>query len=389
MAHTELIQTQYNKALRYYLLTKYNHAATTCVKALEQIPVVNTITIKQDEYDTLRVQLWILYLNTLTITLINNSNNNNNQALSSRRLIKQFGLPLSSAESFELVTLSVWDLVLKNHGNIAGNCDPRIISAYLMTTLKLNVPTIGRQIAEQWFATLSDNKLDHLSSFQGQEDTNDVFMISYLELIDVYSTRTLPESNDFESAKSFIEYNSFISDEKKESILGIIQTIRDDQQKEQEKKKKLELQKKEAEKAAQLAKQAAIEKERQQKELEKEKMRLEAEQLRKQQQKEKERQQQQQSVSSSTTTRSTSSSERSLSSTSTPKTVSEQSLQMVKSWMNQLTTTGSTAYVAVLIVFFALLSLLRGPRSRLSNVLKLVLTKFWQTIQMGTKVTYM
>lgn len=88
-------------------------------------------------------------------------------------------------------------------------------------TLKLNVPTIGRQIAEQWFATLSDNKLDYLGSFQGQDDTNEIFMISYLELVDIYVTRILPESNDFESAKSFIEYNSFISDEKKEVIYKI------------------------------------------------------------------------------------------------------------------------------------------------------------------------
>lgn len=123
MVHTELIQTQYNKALRYFLLTKYNHAASTCVKALGQVPAVAT---EQDEYDNLRVQLWILYLNILTITLINN---NNTQTLPSRRLVKQFGLPLSSAESFELITLSVWDLLLKNYGNIAGNCDQRIVSA--------------------------------------------------------------------------------------------------------------------------------------------------------------------------------------------------------------------------------------------------------------------
>ncbi|CAO3627074.1 unnamed protein product [Cunninghamella echinulata] len=390
MAPTELIQIQYNKALRYFLLTKYNHAATTCVKALSQLPVAE----QQDEFDILRVQLWILYLNIITITLINTSTNS-----LSTRIVKQFGLPLSSMELFDHFTLAVWDLFVKGYGNIAGNCDPRIVSAYLLMTLKLKVPTIGRQAAEQWFATLSDAKLDYLGSLQGQEEvfTDNTFMMSYLELIDIYATRILPEANDFESAKSFIEYNSFLSDEKKESIIETIQTMKEDQQKEQEKKKKLALQKKEAEKAAQVAKLAAMEKERQQRELEseqKEKMKRENEQAAaaqaKQQQKERQQQQQQQFTSATTTTTTTTTTTRSTNLTErSPKAVREQSLQMIKTWINQLTTTGSAAYVAVLIVFFALLSLLRGPRSKLSNVLKLVLTKFWQTIQMGTKVTYM
>ncbi|KAI9302211.1 hypothetical protein BJ944DRAFT_167695 [Cunninghamella echinulata] len=387
MAPTELIQIQYNKALRYFLLTKYNHAATACVKALSQLPVAE----QQDEFDILRVQLWVLYLNIITITLINASTTS-----LSTRIAKQFGLPLSSMESFDHFTLAVWDLLVKSYGNIAGNCDPRIVSAYLLMTLKLKVPAIGRQTAEQWFATLSDVKLDYLGSLQGQEEefADNTFMMSYLELVDIYATRILPEANDFESAKSFIEYNSFLTDEKKESIIETIQTMKEDQQKEQEKKKKLALQKKEAEKAAQAAKLAAMEKERQQRELEneqKEKIKRENEQAAaaqaKQQQKERQKQQQftptTTTTTTTTTTRSTNLTERS------PKAVTEQSLHMIKTWINQLTTTGSAAYVAVLIVFFALLSLLRGPRSRLSNVLKLVLTKFWQTIQMGTKVTYM
>jgi hypothetical protein len=62
---------------------------------------------------------------------------------------------------------------------------------------------------------------------------------------------------------------------------------------------------------------------------------------------------------------------------------------MVKKWMGTLTTKGATSYAAVLVIVFALLSMLRGQRGRLNIALQNALNKLWQTIKMGTKVTYM
>lgn len=61
----------------------------------------------------------------------------------------------------------------------------------------------------------------------------------------------------------------------------------------------------------------------------------------------------------------------------------------VQKWMNQITTKGATTSGAILILIFALFALLRGQRGRLSAALQGLMAKLWQTIKMGTKVTYM
>lgn len=86
----------------------------------------------------------------------------------------------------------------------------------LTLTLKQSIPTVGRQAAEQWFATLPDSSINHLS-LQGQTSaSDDIYYASYLQVVDLYASRVLPECGDLESARSFVEYNSFLSDEKKE-----------------------------------------------------------------------------------------------------------------------------------------------------------------------------
>lgn len=62
---------------------------------------------------------------------------------------------------------------------------------------------------------------------------------------------------------------------------------------------------------------------------------------------------------------------------------------VVQKWMNQITTKGATTSGAILILIFALFALLRGQRGRLSVALQGLMNKLWQTIKMGTKVTYM
>lgn len=73
----------------------------------------------------------------------------------------------------------------------------------------------------------------------------------------------------------------------------------------------------------------------------------------------------------------------------TPPSVLDHNLSVVKNWMGQVTTQGAASYATILIIVFALLALLRGQRGRLSVALQTLLNKFWQTIKMGTKVTYM
>lgn len=72
-----------------------------------------------------------------------------------------------------------------------------------------------------------------------------------------------------------------------------------------------------------------------------------------------------------------------------PPSVFDHNLNVVKNWVGQVTTQGAASYATILIVVFALLGLLRGQRGRLSIALQTLMNKLWQTIKMGTKVTYM
>lgn len=74
--------------------------------------------------------------------------------------------------------------------------------------LKLNQHMVGREIAEEWFASLPDIVLDDLEN--GRQNDN-----GYAEVVKLYTCYILPEMNDFNSAKTFLEYNSVLSDSKK------------------------------------------------------------------------------------------------------------------------------------------------------------------------------
>lgn len=64
-------------------------------------------------------------------------------------------------------------------------------------------------------------------------------------------------------------------------------------------------------------------------------------------------------------------------------------LMLIKNWINQIAIKGTASYATILIIAFLLVSLLNGQRRRISIVLQSLFTKFFQTIKMGTTVTYM
>ena len=69
--------------------------------------------------------------------------------------------------------------------------------------------------------------------------------------------------------------------------------------------------------------------------------------------------------------------------------LNQRSPTAVKEWIRQLINAGSATSVATLLMVLALIGLLRGFRGKWSEPLKMALTKLWQTVQMGTKVTYL
>ncbi|KAI8150314.1 hypothetical protein BJV82DRAFT_573479 [Fennellomyces sp. T-0311] len=393
MAHLTSVQSQYQKALRFYLLTKYTTAATTCVKAIARLPKPNAENngslSNEDihELEALRYSIWTLYLNIATTLLT--------QDKLTPHVTKLFALSPSAAKSHDQFVHEMWQLLGDGYGG-PGNVDPRLVSSCLVMTLKLDVVNVGRQIVEQWYANMQDATMDYISGIAAQEGSSsstDVYYNGCMEAIDLYVTQILPAMRDYETAISFVHYNPLISDEKKDTLQAY---VRESEQKiARERQKKIE-QQKNAERLARLAE----EKERARLQEERERAEKEMAEAHEKQANghviaENTQHTRSLSVSSSSSSSFTDdrqpSTDRQLSrnSTTSRRPLEQRSPAAFKEWVRQLFANGSSTPLAALLMILALIGLLRGFRGRWSEPVRLALNKLWQTVQMGTKVTYM
>ncbi|KAG1094515.1 hypothetical protein G6F42_018739 [Rhizopus arrhizus] len=183
----------YDKAFRSYLLTKYTPAANTCLKAIA--------ALKSDDQDSTRLNIWTLYLNIASTLLVNTPFLGLN--------MKLLGIPV--ANSMEQVCRSIWNKVsTEGYGNV-GNTDARLVSACVAMNIELDQLAVARSIAEEWFASLSDEVMDHISANREQDQVTE----GYNKVVELYVGRTLPRMHDFESANTFLDYNSVLTDTKK------------------------------------------------------------------------------------------------------------------------------------------------------------------------------
>lgn len=70
-------------------------------------------------------------------------------------------------------------------------------------------------------------------------------------------------------------------------------------------------------------------------------------------------------------------------------TASRRSPGAIKQWALETFNNNSHAALAILFLVFTLLGILRGSRGQWPQPIKAAFSKLWQTIQMGTKVTYL
>lgn len=106
-------QTLYDKALRSYLLTKYVPAANTCNKAIA--------ALTKDDDETLRLNIWTLYLNIASTLLVGASQ------LPSTKL---FGIEDKKATSFGEVCTAIWNKLNTEGYSENEYIDPRLVSAW-------------------------------------------------------------------------------------------------------------------------------------------------------------------------------------------------------------------------------------------------------------------
>lgn len=105
-------QSLYDKAVRSYLLTKYTPAANTCNKAI--------LAIKQDDDETLKVNIWTLYLNIASTLLV---------GASTLPPAKLFGLDQAAVSSVQDVCRSIWIKLVQAYQPLEL-IDHRLVSAW-------------------------------------------------------------------------------------------------------------------------------------------------------------------------------------------------------------------------------------------------------------------
>ncbi|KAI7884252.1 hypothetical protein K492DRAFT_234824 [Lichtheimia hyalospora FSU 10163] len=386
------IDRQYQKALRNFLLKKYTTAATCTLKAIADLAKLPQDNLNVGHLEQLRFSIWTLYLNVTTTLLTHNK--------PSQQLANLVGLPVSAAKNPDHFVLAIWEMLSEGYSG-PGNVDPRLVCACLIMTLKLQVIKTGRQVAEEWYASLPDATMEYFSSMaeQTNREQSDVYYDGCVNAINHYATQILPAMNDYESAISFIQYNALLDEEKKKSMQAAVEKHRDGVMRERQ--KKLEQQRK-AEHMARVAKE---------KELARLQAEKEAEQARKEAEASKKKISQQPlsherivnglpSPALSVRSSSSSSDDDERVSSNAPLTEGRRSLGMattssrgspaaIKQWALDTFNNNSHAALAILFLVFTLLGILRGSRGQWPQPIKAVFSKIWQTIQMGTKVTYL
>lgn len=230
------------------MLKKYTTAASATLKAIADLAKLPQDSLNVGQLEQLRFSIWTLYLNVTTILLTHNT--------PSQQLASLVGLSASAAKNPEHFVLAIWQLLSEGYSG-PGNVDPRLVCACLIMTLKLQVIKTGRQVAEEWYASLSDATMDYFSSMaqQSNREQADVYYDGCVNAINHYATQILPAMNDYDSAISFIQYNALLDEEKKKSMQAAVEKHRDGVMRERQ--KKLEQQRK-AEHMARVAKEKEL-----------------------------------------------------------------------------------------------------------------------------------
>ncbi|KAI7872953.1 hypothetical protein BDF14DRAFT_1750623 [Spinellus fusiger] len=185
MDSTVALKHQYQKTLRLFLLTRHTQAATACLKAIELLsPSSEQVT-----------KVWTLYLTIGTAILRTEGDQIAAKALGLTHTTKETGC-------YEL-----WRTMIEWHREV-GLVDPALVSSTMAMSLQLAVPAVGKQVAEEWYAGLSEATAEHLSVV-GEEDP---VMKMYKETVDLYVGCILPAIHDYDSAHAFVHYNPYLSD---------------------------------------------------------------------------------------------------------------------------------------------------------------------------------
>lgn len=220
------LKSLHQKASRALILSQSATAWSHCCEAVQHCALEKLAReCGEQQSRQLCCRLWILYICVIS-SLAEPADEDGKIRV--KRSAKD--TPVSKITTFPATVREAWDSIMVAFGGVAGNVDSEVLVPTVLLCLKLRDAKTARDIVEMWFATLSDDTLQLLQNdAKGKIDTaqqRGMVQASYLRVCELYVLHIMPQLNDFQSAQDFLGVSSLLSKQAQEELTRRLEKLR-------------------------------------------------------------------------------------------------------------------------------------------------------------------
>ncbi|KAI8321421.1 hypothetical protein GQ54DRAFT_261779 [Martensiomyces pterosporus] len=225
------LKALHQKASRALILGQGSVAWSHCREAIQYCSIESlTCEYGEQQARQLCCRLWILYICVLSsLTEL--------AAEDGRLQVKRSAARDASTgalQKFPATVRDVWDMIMTAFGGYAGNVDSEVLVPTVLLCLKLRDAKTARDIVEAWLATLSDETMYLLqgssnSSVAGavsSQQHSTMVQASYLRVCELYTLHILPQLDDFASAYEFLDMCTVVSATTRDGFVKRLDSLR-------------------------------------------------------------------------------------------------------------------------------------------------------------------
>ncbi|KAK9761451.1 hypothetical protein K7432_013639 [Basidiobolus ranarum] len=383
-----LIHSLRQKSSRAFLLRQYGPAWSTCLDALSKLHYelevwsasTSPVTSLPVELLELRRKLWVLYINIFGMK----------ERQEQQERPKTTAAGQKARWESEVVYISeIWNKIIESFNGVEGDVDVEVTISCVLLCLNKNMELQARDIIERWLSTLPDSLIDNLEALRMQVESNQDnhdssnteisrLWLNYEKIVELYVLHVLPKMSEWDTARDFLLYNTVVSTSRKEIYQQRLEKLFQRSLKPRKKSSITELPNnvKNTELAPnnpETAIETLIEKQLKQeasKAVQSTKVDIPS------------------SSKQDVKSNGTLINRASTSSSIPPKnTMRQQTLAWLQRWFHQLSQGGAGNGVIIVVMVLILLGMI-ARRKSVSRAVGMLASKLWQTLRMGTSVTY-
>ncbi|CAG8526807.1 4271_t:CDS:2 [Ambispora leptoticha] len=227
------VVTLYQKAAEALILRQYDIVHMNCLSAFTELSLIPHTDNLSPTLTTLRKKVWALYV-TFVASILAEGSRINPIHPETKRLLER---PVSK------VVEEVWDRVCEEgYYDEEGYVDGEVIIAWWQ------LPKIAKDIIESWMFSIPEMvllQLDHASTNRIKDD--DPLLKTYEQIVELYVLHVLPRLKDWNYARSFLNDNNRIDEDRKKEYRELLNKLEENSKKPKPLKKKIK--KKESERS--------------------------------------------------------------------------------------------------------------------------------------------